>query len=499
MWMFSLQNTSDYITPDVAYNGSVQIDGTAVQLPPVFAPREHGRLLVGAHAPELRTARELHPFELQRHGRRGLHPTPGRIDGRRNLTDNMGATTCGPCWAATSPKTSISPSRGTAPTTWPGTRSRPRATTSISTTRPREISKVVFGKGFTFTASAAHAQYKGITNDYDDSYLLCNASIGKKLFRNRRGEISIGVNDLFNQNTAFVRTTRSGWTQNARNSVIGRYYMVTFTYNLRRFGKNATTNPRRIRRHVRKAARSAAWAPADLLRADSMAALLIRDMRTGCGAGAPYYYGFVLRPVPFRYRKCPLYRRPPAAPPRPGGGRYLQLMQLHPEQHGPAVPHLPGTVTAHPTHMPPAPRPASRIRQTHDAAPQEPRGPAHPHPATLRSPYCTQHLALHRRTMRRRKSRAAHLRTQTAAKRDRKNLTHQMRIASNHRPANKPPPLQKHRCRKIRHRCVRVFKSSFRVFRAAPGPQSKPSRKQRSPKARRTTSRKTMPPALKRL
>ena len=28
MWMFSLQNTSDYITPDVAYNGSVQIDGT---------------------------------------------------------------------------------------------------------------------------------------------------------------------------------------------------------------------------------------------------------------------------------------------------------------------------------------------------------------------------------------------------------------------------------------------------------------------------------------
>ncbi len=190
--------------------------------------------------------------------------------------------------------------------------------------------KVVFGKGFTFTASAAYAQYKGITNDYDDSYLLCNASIGKKLFRNRRGEISIGVNDLFNQNTAFVRTTGSGWTQNARNSVIGRYYMVTFTYNLRRFGKNATTNPRRIRRHVRKAARSAAWAPAaDLLRADSMARTSDPRHADGMRRRSSYYYGFVLRPVPFRYRKYPSFTAAPAAPPRPRGRRH-NLMQLHP-------------------------------------------------------------------------------------------------------------------------------------------------------------------------
>ena len=61
------------------------------------------------------------------------------------------------------------------------------------------------------------------------------AYIGKKVFRNQRGEVMIGVNDLFNQNRAFVRTTGSGWTQNAMNSVIGRYYMVQFTYNLRLF------------------------------------------------------------------------------------------------------------------------------------------------------------------------------------------------------------------------------------------------------------------------
>ena len=48
------------------------------------------------------------------------------------------------------------------------------------------------------------------------------------------------MNDLLNQNTAFVRTVGSGYTQNSWNSVIGRYFTVQFNYNLRYFGKNAT-------------------------------------------------------------------------------------------------------------------------------------------------------------------------------------------------------------------------------------------------------------------
>lgn len=100
--------------------------------------------------------------------------------------------------------------------------------------------KLVFPLGFTLTASAAYTQYIGFTNDYQESYLLCNVWLGKKVFRNQRGEIMIGVNDLLNQNKSFVRTTGSGWTQNATNSVIGRYYMVQFTYNLRRFGKKGS-------------------------------------------------------------------------------------------------------------------------------------------------------------------------------------------------------------------------------------------------------------------
>ena len=102
--------------------------------------------------------------------------------------------------------------------------------------------KVVFPLGFTFTASAAYSQYIGFTNDYSEDYLLCNVWLGKKVFRNKRGEVMVGVNDLFNQNRAFSRSTGSGYTQNSTNSVIGRYYMVQFNYNLRRFGKKGSRN-----------------------------------------------------------------------------------------------------------------------------------------------------------------------------------------------------------------------------------------------------------------
>ncbi len=132
---------------------------------------------------------------------------------------------------------------------WNGTYNEATNSLNASNSKNRYFShtaqgnmKFIFPLGFTLTASAAYTQYVGYTNDYEEDYLLCNVWLGKKVFRNQRGEILIGVNDLFNQNTAFSRSTGSGWTQNATNSVIGRYYMVQFTFNLRHFGKKGSQN-----------------------------------------------------------------------------------------------------------------------------------------------------------------------------------------------------------------------------------------------------------------
>ncbi len=96
--------------------------------------------------------------------------------------------------------------------------------------------KFVLPAGFTFTGAATYKEYYGVTNDYQETYILCNAFIGKKIFRNKRGELNVGVNDIFNQNTSFYRSTGTGYTQNTLNSVIGRYYSVQLVYNLRSFG-----------------------------------------------------------------------------------------------------------------------------------------------------------------------------------------------------------------------------------------------------------------------
>ncbi|MBP3439789.1 MAG: outer membrane beta-barrel protein [Tidjanibacter sp.] len=100
--------------------------------------------------------------------------------------------------------------------------------------------KWVAWKGFTLTANGTYNQYKGITDDYNEQILLCNAYIGKKVFKDQMGEVSIGVNDIFNQNRDFRRSTGANYIQNTTNLAIGRYVAVQFVYNIRAFGKGSS-------------------------------------------------------------------------------------------------------------------------------------------------------------------------------------------------------------------------------------------------------------------
>ena len=48
----------------------------------------------------------------------------------------------------------------------------------------------------------------------------------------------MGVNDLLNQNTSFSRHLSTGYSQVRYNSMLGRHFLVRFTYNLRHFSGN---------------------------------------------------------------------------------------------------------------------------------------------------------------------------------------------------------------------------------------------------------------------
>ncbi len=98
--------------------------------------------------------------------------------------------------------------------------------------------KFVFAGGFTFTGNVVYKQFLGITNDYNDTYTLCNAFIGHKLLRHDRGEINVGISDILDQNTDFSRYVASTYTQNTTSYALGRYVSIQFIYNLRHFNSS---------------------------------------------------------------------------------------------------------------------------------------------------------------------------------------------------------------------------------------------------------------------
>jgi hypothetical protein len=58
-------------------------------------------------------------------------------------------------------------------------------------------------------------------------------SLGKKLFSKQQGELTVSVVDLLNQNKSVNRTVTGTYVEDTQNNVLGRYFMLTFTYTVR--------------------------------------------------------------------------------------------------------------------------------------------------------------------------------------------------------------------------------------------------------------------------
>ncbi|GHU98247.1 collagen-binding protein [Bacteroidia bacterium] len=87
----------------------------------------------------------------------------------------------------------------------------------------------------TLTGTAHYNYFTGITNKFTEDFCLVSVFLGKKLFKSRLGELSIGVNDLLNQNKNFSRNVSTQSISNVTNNIISRYYSIQFVYNIRSF------------------------------------------------------------------------------------------------------------------------------------------------------------------------------------------------------------------------------------------------------------------------
>ncbi len=103
--------------------------------------------------------------------------------------------------------------------------------------------------GIIFRTNVTHQFYTGLADGFDESFFLWTAGIGKKLFKNERGEITLSVFDILEQNQSIRRNVTEIYIEDLRSMVLQRYAMLTFTYNFRNFstGKQIQQQERKDR------------------------------------------------------------------------------------------------------------------------------------------------------------------------------------------------------------------------------------------------------------
>lgn len=78
---------------------------------------------------------------------------------------------------------------------------------------------------------------QGISKDLKREYYLWSGSLGIKLFENKTGELRFDTFDILDQNKSLNRTITETYIEDKNTIVMRRYFMLSFVYNLRMFGR----------------------------------------------------------------------------------------------------------------------------------------------------------------------------------------------------------------------------------------------------------------------
>lgn len=85
-------------------------------------------------------------------------------------------------------------------------------------------------KTLVFRTDMVHQYFSGLSDGFNTNYLLWNASLSTKVFKNKQGEISLMLYDILNQNNSISRDITELFIEDSRTNVLQRYLMLQFTY-----------------------------------------------------------------------------------------------------------------------------------------------------------------------------------------------------------------------------------------------------------------------------
>jgi Outer membrane protein beta-barrel family/Carboxypeptidase regulatory-like domain len=93
----------------------------------------------------------------------------------------------------------------------------------------------------------------GLSAGFNQRVAYWNASLALQIFKKKDGEIKLSAFDMLNQNKSLTRSTGDNYIQDTRTNVLGRYLMLSFTYNIRKGSQqsNGMPMPRQFQRGMR--------------------------------------------------------------------------------------------------------------------------------------------------------------------------------------------------------------------------------------------------------
>lgn len=96
--------------------------------------------------------------------------------------------------------------------------------------------KFILWKGFTLTGTISHNYTRDYDYGHDISSVRASLYVGKKVFRNQMGEVTVGVSDIFGNSTYHYRLVNAqSIVHSTSNYTVGRYFSVGFKYNFRNY------------------------------------------------------------------------------------------------------------------------------------------------------------------------------------------------------------------------------------------------------------------------
>lgn len=91
--------------------------------------------------------------------------------------------------------------------------------------------------GWVMQNDLGHQAYKGLTDGFNQTFWLWNLAVGKKFLKDQKGELRLSVFDLLKQNKSISRDVTETYIEDVQTRVLQQYFMLTFSYRLRNFGK----------------------------------------------------------------------------------------------------------------------------------------------------------------------------------------------------------------------------------------------------------------------